>query len=75
MLGQGLMLMFAGIGTVSVFLVLMVLVMLAVGRYYQANESRYAESAVADKGRPQKTGEDSGAIVAAIVAALHVRSD
>ncbi len=74
MLGQGIMLMLAGTGTVFVFLILMVVVMLAVGRYYQANESRYAESAgESQSGSAQRKEADAAAVIAAIVGALQKR--
>jgi Na+-transporting methylmalonyl-CoA/oxaloacetate decarboxylase gamma subunit len=44
MIAQGLLLLVAGTGTVFVFLSLMILVMMAVGKYYKANESRFAEA-------------------------------
>jgi len=69
MLGQGLLLMLAGTGTVFVFLSLMVLVMMFVGAYFKAHESRYLEAEAAKPARKQDR-RDMQAIVAAIAVAL-----
>ena len=67
MLGQGLLLMVAGTGTVFVFLCLMVIVMMAVGAYFKANESRYTDPVPA---RESTNGTGLPAVVAAIAVAL-----
>lgn len=71
MLSQGLLLMTAGIGTVFVFLALMVLVMQAVGKFFIINEARFRAPAPAAR----KTADTSQTeIIAAIIAAVQSHS-
>ncbi len=71
MLRQGLLLMVAGTGTVFVFLCLMVIVMMAVGAYFKANESRFREEAPSDsQGKPDRMPS----VVAAIAVSLNMKS-
>ncbi len=73
MLSQGILLMVAGVGTVFVFLALMVLVMQAVGKFFILNEARFRTAAPAPAAR--KTAETSETeIIAAILAAVHAHS-
>ncbi|MFU8779687.1 MAG: OadG family transporter subunit [Kiritimatiellia bacterium] len=67
MVAQGLLLLVAGIGTVFLFLSIMVAVMLAVGLYFKANESRYMEQE-----SPQKTTVPHSVDMQSIVAAIAV---
>ena len=78
MLGQGLLLMVAGMGTVFVFLCLLVLGMMALGAYFKANESRFMETAPAAKPRKAANGSNMPAVIAAIAVSLehrHQKSD
>lgn len=72
-ISQGFLLMAAGMGTVGVFLVLMVWVMQAVGLYFKANETRFREHIPATS--TQKTVADDSDMVAAALAAVaaHLR--
>ncbi len=73
MLSQGLLLMIAGMGTVFVFLALMVLVMQAVGRFFIINEARFRAAPPVAAAR--KTVDSSETeIIAAIVAAVKAHS-
>ncbi len=66
MLGQGLLLMVAGTGTVFVFLCIMVVIMMGVGVYFKAHESRYAQAP------PPQSRKQNGAEMQSIVAAIAV---
>jgi len=66
--------MIAGTGTVFVFLCLMVIVMMAVGAYFKANEARYREDSSADSGGTAKS-EEMASIVAAIAVSLNMQSN
>ncbi len=69
MLAQGLLLMVAGTGTVFAFLIVMVLVMMAVGKYYKIHEARFL--AVEAPRPPRKQNrDDMHSIVAAIAVSL-----
>ncbi len=70
MLNQGLLLLATGMGTVFVFLVLMVLVMQAVGLFFKANEERFREAAPAAAPR-KAAADDENERVAAVVAAIN----
>ena len=62
--------MATGIGMVFIFLCLMVVVMMAVGAYFKANEERYRE---ADSSAPSGAAakpENIASVVAAIAVAL-----
>ena len=74
MIAQGILLMAAGMGTVFVFLVLMVLVMQAAGVYFKANEERFRELVPAAAPRKTETG-DGNDVIAAVLAAVtdHLR--
>jgi len=73
MLSQGLLLMTAGMGTVFVFLALMVLVMQAVGKFFIINESRFRVAAPAPAAR--KTADTSETeLIAAVIAAVKAHS-
>ncbi len=73
MLSQGLLLMTAGVGTVFVFLALMVLVMQAVGKFFITNEARFRVAAPAAAARKTaNTGETE--LIAAIIAAVKAHS-
>lgn len=73
MLNQGLLLLIAGMGTVYVFLSLMVLVMLATGKFFQVNEARF---------RPQRPAPTPGTatdnseadVIAVVLAAISAHS-
>jgi sodium pump decarboxylase gamma subunit len=73
MLSQGVLLMFAGMGTVYVFLTLMVLVMQATGKFFKANEARFRDAVPAAAPR-KAAGNDEGELVAAVIAAVAARS-
>ena len=66
MLGQGLLLMVAGTGTVFVFLCIMVVIMMGVGVYFKAHESRYLEAP------PTQPRKQNGAGMQPVVAAIAV---
>ncbi len=70
MLGQGLLLMVAGMGTVCVFLCLMVIAMQAMGAYFKANESRFMEAAPATQPRKDAKAGNLSAVIAAIAVSL-----
>jgi sodium pump decarboxylase gamma subunit len=73
MLSQGILLMIAGMGTVFVFLALMVLVMQAVGKFFIINEARFRVAAPAPAAR--KTADSSETeLIAAIIAAVKAHS-
>lgn len=74
MLSQGLLLLLAGMGTVYVFLTLMVLVMQATGRYFKVNEARFRDAVPAAAPR-KAAGSDETELVATVVAAItaHLR--
>jgi sodium pump decarboxylase gamma subunit len=72
MLGQGFILMAAGIGTVAVFLSLMVFVMQVSGAYFRANEERYREKPVPPP--PTRAAGDENEIIAAVLAAVTAHS-
>ncbi|HSW38022.1 MAG TPA: OadG family protein [Acidobacteriota bacterium] len=72
MLEQGLILMAAGMGTVTVFLTLTVFVMQVSGAYFRANEERFME-----KSNPMprtSAAGDENEIVAAALAAVAAHS-
>ncbi len=73
MLGQGVLLMVAGMGTVTIFLVLMVLVMQAVGVYFKTNAARFIEPAQPVPSR--KAAGDDNEVMAVMLAAVtaHLR--
>ena len=73
MLSQGILLMFAGMGTVYVFLTLMVLVMQAAGRYFKVNEARFRDAVPAAPPR-KAAGNDETELVAAVIAAVSAHS-
>jgi len=69
MLSQGFLLLIVGMGTVYIFLTLMVYVMLAVGKYFIKNESRFRP--VVPAAAPRKTtGNNESELIAAAVAAV-----
>jgi len=70
MLNQGLLLLLAGMGTVFVFLTLMVLVMQATGKYFRTNEARFREAVPAAAPR-KAAAEDESELVAAVMAAIN----
>lgn len=67
-LQQGLLLLIAGMGTVFVFLSLMVLIMQGVGLYFKRNESKYREDGI--NGKSPYPSTDEKVLIAAIVAAI-----
>ncbi len=69
MLTQGLTLMVAGMGTVIVFLSLMVSVMQITGAYFKKNAERFREQPESVSRVERISGDDSD-VVAAVVAAL-----
>jgi len=69
MLTQGLTLMVAGMGTVIVFLSLMVSVMQITGAYFKKNAERFREQPESVSRVERICGDDSD-VVAAVVAAL-----
>ena len=73
MLSQGVLLMTAGMGTVFVFLVLMVLVMQAVGKFFIVNEARFRVAAPAPAARKTAAASETE-LIAAIVAAVKTHS-
>lgn len=74
MLSQGFLLLFAGMGTVFIFLTLMVLVMEAAGKYFIVNEARFrpAEPSVTPR---KSVGQNEAEVVATVLAAVtaHLR--
>ncbi len=74
MLSQGVLLMTAGMGTVFVFLALMVLVMQAVGKFFIINEARFRVAAPTPAAR-KATDSSETAIIAAIIAAVKSHSN
>jgi sodium pump decarboxylase gamma subunit len=69
MLAQGILLLVAGMGTVFVFLCIMVLLMMAVGVYFKANADKFLEKE-APKQEKQSRGPDLSSVVAAIAVSL-----
>lgn len=74
MLNQGLLLLVAGMGTVFVFLVLMVVVMQVAGKFFVINEARFREAAPEIAPRKAVAGEQTE-MIAAVFAAIsaHLR--
>lgn len=69
MLTQGLILMVAGMGTVLLFLVVMVLVMQAVGVYFKRHAERFAPAPVV-AARTARPATDEQETLAAVLAAV-----
>jgi len=73
MLSQGVLLMTAGMGTVFVFLALMVLVMQAVGKFFIVNEARFRAAPAAAPAR-KSAGAGETELIAAVIAAVKAHS-
>jgi len=69
MLAQGITLMIAGMGTVILFLSLMVFVMYLTGVYFQKHVDRFREQSE-PVSRIQRISSDNSDEIAAVVAAL-----
>lgn len=70
MLGQGLLLMFSGMGTVFVFLCVMIWIMMSVGVYFKKNEGRFSEDTDPKSASPKVAQESLEGLVAAIAVAM-----
>lgn len=73
MLSQGLLLMTAGMGTVFVFLILMVLIVQATGFYFKINEARFRD--VIPVAPARQAADTENEVVAVVMAAMttHLR--
>jgi len=74
MFDAGFLLLVAGMGTVFVFLSVMVLCMLMVGAYFKAHASRYGEAEASTAGKVPRAGGELPPMVAAIAIALRQRA-
>ncbi len=68
MLNQGILLMVTGMGTVFLFLILMVLVMQAIGKYFKLNETRFREAVPTAPERKPADNDETEWVAAAMVA-------
>ena len=69
MMTQGLTLMIAGMGTVIIFLSLMVSVMQVTGAFFKKNADRFREQP-GPESRVERISSDDSDVVAAVMAAL-----
>jgi sodium pump decarboxylase gamma subunit len=67
---QGLTLMLAGMGTVMLFLTLMVSIMQLTGSYFKKNIERFREQPVGAANRIERISKDDSDEIAVIVAAI-----
>ena len=68
MISQGITLMVAGMGTVLLFLSVMVVVMMATGAFFKKYADRFYEKPVADSRTARAPRDDSDAIAVAVAA-------
>jgi Na+-transporting methylmalonyl-CoA/oxaloacetate decarboxylase gamma subunit len=69
MLTHGLILMVVGMGTVGIFLIVMVLIMQATGNWFVAHEHLFAPAGEPQR-QPERSRPDESAAIAVAIAAV-----